>query len=211
MNLNELYRLICNLIRIGTVTDVDLEARPPVARVSTGKNTTDWIRWAALRAGTAVTWWAPTPGEQVLLFAPGGELENAVIMGSLYSDSVKPPDNSKTSGVTLYPDGAKVAYDPQTGELSATGVKRATVEASDAITATAPDITCTATTSITLDTPDVICTHNLTCNTFELKEGGKMSGNVEHGGGTLTSNGVRVDDHDHGAVESGGGWTRGTK
>jgi phage baseplate assembly protein V len=209
MNLNELYRLICNLIRIGTVTDVDLAAEPPVARVSTGENTTDWIRWAAMRAGTAVTWWAPTPGEQVLLFAPCGDLENAVIMGSLYSDSAKPPDSGETSSVTKHPDGAQVSYDPATGALVAIGVKSATVEASESIAATAPEITCTATTSITLDTPEVVCTKKLSCATFEMKQGGKMTGNLEHGGGSITSNGVVLHTHKHGGVERGGSQTEG--
>ena len=53
MNLNELYRLICNLARIGTVLEVDTEKY--LARVETGENKTDWIRWAVPRAGEAVT------------------------------------------------------------------------------------------------------------------------------------------------------------
>ncbi|AEX53121.1 baseplate assembly protein V [Rahnella aquatilis CIP 78.65 = ATCC 33071] len=209
MNLNELYRLICNLVRIGTVAEVDLTAEPPVARVSTGENTTDWIRWAAMRAGTAVTWWAPTAGEQVLLFAPCGDLENAVIMGSLYSDSVKPPDSGAASDVIQFPDGAKVSYDPETGALVVTGVKSASVEALESIAATAPKITCTATTSITLDTPEVICTKKLSCVTFEMKQGGKMTGNIEHSGGSITSNGIVVHTHKHGGVERGGSQTDG--
>ncbi len=36
-----------------------------------------------------------------------------------------------------------------------------------------------------------------------------MSGNIEHTGGKFTSNGVQVDDHDHGGVEPGGNWTKG--
>ena len=47
MNLNELYRLICNLARIGTVLEVDTEKY--LARVETGENKTDWIRWAVPR------------------------------------------------------------------------------------------------------------------------------------------------------------------
>lgn len=39
----------------------------------------------------------------------------------------------------------------------------------------------------------------------------KMSGNIEHTGGKLTSNGVQVDDHAHGNVQSGGSWTKGTQ
>lgn len=207
MNLNELYRLICNLVRIGSVTEIDFERY--VARVITGENTTDWIRWAALRAGTAATWWAPSVGEQVILFAPGGDLENAVIWGSLYSDSVPPPDTGECSDVILFPDGARVSYDPETGALIATGVKSATVKASESISATAPKITCTATTSITLDTPEVICTKKLSCATFEMKQGGKMTGNIEHSGGSITSNGVVVHTHKHGGVERGGSQTDG--
>lgn len=207
MNLNELYRLICNLVRIGTVTEVDHDKY--IARVATGENKTDWIRWATPRAGEAVTWWAPTVNEQVIVFAPGGDLETAIIWGSLYSDSAKPPANGETSNVTKHPDGAQVSYDPATGALAATGVKSATVEASESIAATAPKITCTATTSITLDTPEVICTKKLSCATFEMIQGGEMTGNVEHSGGSITSNGVVLHTHKHGGVESGGSQTDG--
>jgi len=209
MNLNELYRLICNLVRIGTVTEVDHENY--VARVATGENKTDWIRWATPRAGEAVTWWAPTVNEQVIVFAPGGDLETAVIWGSLYSDSGKPPESGETSSVTKHPDGAQVSYDPATGALVATGVKSATVEASDSIEATAPKITCTASASITLDTPEVICTKKLSCATFEMTQGGTMTGNVEHSGGSIASNGVVLHTHKHGGVESGGSQTDGPK
>lgn len=207
MNLNELNRLLCNVVRVGTVTEVDHERY--VARVKSGGNDADWIRWATLRAGTAVTWWAPTPGEQVLLLSPGGDFDNAIIWGSLYSDNVKPPDSGTTSDVILFPDGAKITYDPATGALAATGVKSAIVEASGSIAATAPKMTCTATTSITLDTPEVICTKKLSCSTFEMKQGGKMTGNVEHSGGSITSNGVVVHTHKHGGVERGGSQTDG--
>ncbi|SVM88648.1 putative prophage baseplate assembly protein [Klebsiella pneumoniae] len=38
-----------------------------------------------------------------------------------------------------------------------------------------------------------------------------MRGNFNHTGGAFKSNGVQVDDHDHGEVERGGDWTVGTK
>lgn len=66
-----------------------------------------------------------------------------------------------------------------------------------------------ATARITLDTPEVVCTNKLTTGTLEVQKGGKMTGNIEHTGGKLTSNGVQVDDHDHGGVERGGSWTEG--
>ncbi|MEG1112867.1 MAG: phage baseplate assembly protein V [Hafnia sp.] len=226
MNLNELYRLICNLVRIGTVTDVDLAAEPPVARVLTGENETDWIRWAAMRAGTAVTWWAPTPGEQVLLFAPCGGLENAVIMGSLYSDSVKPPDTGEESVVTLFPDGARISYEPQIGALRVTGIKTAYVQAFDSITVETKEVTCTAadsitlntkdmtvnaTSSITLNSPVVTCTHLLRTKTLEVQEGGSLYGDFTHLRGNFSSNGVIVHFHVHELVQAGKDMSGGPK
>ncbi|KAE8273459.1 phage baseplate assembly protein V, partial [Enterobacter sp. C6] len=34
---------------------------------------------------------------------------------------------------------------------------------------------------------------------------------IEHTGGTLKSNGVQVDNHAHGNVQSDGSWTKGTQ
>ena len=209
MNLNELYRLICNLARIGTVLEVDTEKY--LARVETGENKTDWIRWAVPRAGEAVTWWAPTVGEQVYILCPCGEMETAFIAGSLYSEAAPPPDAGATTCVILHPDGARISYDPEASALVVSGVKTASVTASESITATVPVVTVKADTRVTLDTPEVVCTNKLTTGTLEVKKGGKMSGNIEHTGGAFTSNGVQVDDHDHGNVERGGSWTEGTK
>lgn len=76
---------------------------------------------------------------------------------------------------------------------------------------TAPNITCTASVKITLDTPEVECTQHLATATLEVKQGGKMSGNIEHSGGQFSSNGVVVDKHNHGGVQRGGSWTEGVK
>lgn len=68
-----------------------------------------------------------------------------------------------------------------------------------------------AETRITLDTPEVVCTNKLTTGTLEVQKGGTLRGNIEHSGGTLKSNGVQVDNHAHGNVQSGGSWTKGTQ
>lgn len=49
----------------------------------------------------------------------------------------------------------------------------------------------------------------LTTGTLEVQKGGKMTGNIEHTGGKFISNGVQVDDHAHGNVQSGGAGLRG--
>ena len=38
-----------------------------------------------------------------------------------------------------------------------------------------------------------------------------MSGDITHAGGAFMSNGVQVDNHNHGAVERGGSLTEGTR
>ncbi|ENP9231711.1 phage baseplate assembly protein V, partial [Yersinia enterocolitica] len=62
-----------------------------------------------------------------------------------------------------------------------------------------------------LDTPEVECTNNLTTGTLNVKKGGTMSGNIDHSGGKFSSNGVVVDNHDHGGVLRGGDYTEGIK
>lgn len=74
MQLTEIMRLITNLIRSGTVSDVD-----PVnwlCRVRTGEFETNWINWLTFRAGKTRTWWQPSIGEQVVLLPEitGGRL-----------------------------------------------------------------------------------------------------------------------------------------
>lgn len=61
MTLNELERLISNLLRVGVVEEVDTEKM--VCRVRTGDILTDWIRWGTDRAGAGRSWWAPVAGE----------------------------------------------------------------------------------------------------------------------------------------------------
>ncbi|MGP4873308.1 phage baseplate assembly protein V, partial [Klebsiella pneumoniae] len=68
-----------------------------------------------------------------------------------------------------------------------------------------------ASTRVTLDTPEVVCTNKLTTGTLEVKQGGRMSGDIEHSGGAFTSNGVQVDKHAHGGIKRGDEWTEGTQ
>ena len=73
--LTEIMRLITNLIRTGTVTEVDRENW--LCRVKIGELETNWINWLTLRAGGARTWWCPSPDEQVVVLSMGGNLETA--------------------------------------------------------------------------------------------------------------------------------------
>lgn len=209
MTLNELERLISNLLRVGVVEEVDTEKM--VCRVRTGDILTDWIRWGADRAGAGRSWWAPVAGEQVIIGAVNGELTTAFVLCSLYSDANGAPSHSAQAMHKTFSDGAVIEYEPETGELTVTGIQKATVNAAQKIDATAPEVTVTASTQINFNTPKVVCSDNLTCATLNVKKGGEMTGNITHKDGKFSSNGVVVDNHSHGGVERGGSWTDGIK
>ncbi|AKA37438.1 phage baseplate assembly protein V [Yersinia ruckeri] len=205
--ITEILRLLRNLVRIGTVAEVDLDQA--LCRVATGENTTGWLNWLTVRAGQSRSWWAPSVGEQVLIFSLGGELDTAFVLPGISSDEFPPPSASADGVYLSFPDGASLHYEPETGELRVAGIKTAVVNASESVTVTAPNIICTASVKITLDTPEVECTHNLTTKTLIVSNGGEMKGSFTHSG-KFSSNGVVIDNHRHGSVKNGDGQTSGT-
>ncbi|MCS2169098.1 phage baseplate assembly protein V [Scandinavium sp. TWS1a] len=208
-SIQDILRLLRNLIRTGVIIETDLDAGR--CRVQTGGIVTDWLQWLTSRAGRSRTWWAPSVGEQVLILSVGGELDTAFVLPAIFSDDHPAPSVSADAFHITFPDGAVIEYEPETGALSVTGITTAEVTASKSITATVPIVMIKASTRVTLDTPEVVCTNKLITGTLEVQKGGKMSGDIEHAGGKFTSNGVQVDDHDHGGVERGNSRTEGTK
>ncbi|MEY0594277.1 phage baseplate assembly protein V [Providencia manganoxydans] len=202
----DILRLINNLIRVGVVTAVDAKKG---CRVQTGDLETDWLNWITLRAGQTRTMNAPSVGEQVIILSIGGELTTAFVLTGIFSNEHAEPTDSLTADNRTYSDGAVIEYEPATGHLKAVGITLATLEASEHIQATAPQITVNASEQIQLNTPTVICSDNLTCATLNVTKGGKMTGNITHTGGAFSSNGVVIDDHDHGGVQRGGSRTDG--
>ncbi|MDR2241307.1 MAG: phage baseplate assembly protein V [Providencia alcalifaciens] len=193
-------RLINNLIRVGVVVAVDAKKG---CRVQIGNLETDWLNWLTLRAGSTRTMNAPSVGEQVIILAIGGELTTAFVLTGIFSNEHAEPTDSLTADHCTYSDGAIIEYEPATGALKATGIKTATIEASEQINAATKVVVVNASKQIKLTTPTVICSENLTCATLNVTEGGEMTGDVIHKNGTFSSNGVVLDDHDHGGVERG--------
>lgn len=116
-NLAALSRLLENLIRFGTVAEVQMT--PPRVRVKTGDLLTAWLPWIALRAGLDQDWNPPTENEQVILFSPSGQLANGVALTGIYSD--EHPANGDRAGLQrrTYRDGAVIEYDSVAHHLRA--------------------------------------------------------------------------------------------
>jgi|TARA_A100001518_G_C1190494_1_gene36249 phage baseplate assembly protein V len=113
-NIAELLRLIENLIRLGTIAEVDHGApgsRPPRCRVKSGEITTAWLPWISVRAGQTRDWDPPTKGEQCLLFSPGGDLSAGVALVGINSAASPSPSHDPNVIGRWYPDGTRIEYD----------------------------------------------------------------------------------------------------
>jgi phage baseplate assembly protein V len=121
--LAELTRRLDNLIRPGTIAEVDhgdpAQQKPPLCRVQTGNITTGWLKWFVSRAGSTRDWDPVTVGEQCVVFSPSGEPDQGFALVGLYSTANPAPSNSPNKHLRRYPDGAVVEYDHSTHHLRA--------------------------------------------------------------------------------------------
>lgn len=205
MDSAEILRLIENLLRTGTVAEIQ-HGKPPRVRVKSGGLDTDWLPWAERRAGGTRTWSPPAIGEQVLLFCPSGEPRNGIVLCGIPSDDNDTPSHSADETVTLYPDGATTTYNHDTGTLLLAGIQKVIVEAATSVLVKCPDTTFEG---------DVTVKGLLSYQNGIAGQGGAhgnvITGDFNHQDGKLSSNGVVLDDHDHGQVQRGGDWTEGTR
>lgn len=108
-NLAKLLRLINNIVRVGTVAEVDhAKVR---CRVAVGELKTGWLKWKSERAGSTRDWSPPTVGEQVILLAPGGDLKSAIVLTGLNSATLDAPSTDPNKSLRVFPDGALIQYD----------------------------------------------------------------------------------------------------
>ncbi|SHF00391.1 phage baseplate assembly protein V [Modicisalibacter ilicicola DSM 19980] len=206
----ELLRLIHNLIRLGTVAQVDHAAVR--VRVAIGELLTDWLPWVEQRAGTTLDWDPPTVGEQVIVFSPGGDIAAAVALSGISSAAHPAPSNSPDKWQRAFPDGAVIEYDHAASHLQATLPGSAGINAQGAVEiTTAATLTATASGGATLNANTII-NGNLTLNGNFSQPSGKsatMAGDVAFTG-AVTSNGKDISSgHKHSGVQTGGGKTGG--
>lgn len=119
----ELMRLLENILRLGVVEQISADKK--AVRVRSGRLLTTWIRWNVTRAGAFSIWLPPSTGEQVWIGCPGGNPENAFVIGSAYSADNPPTGSSLLEISITAPDGARLHYDAaaDAGALAVTGIK----------------------------------------------------------------------------------------
>jgi phage baseplate assembly protein V len=190
--LGEMSRQIANLLRVGKITEID-DANGRV-KVSTSGLTTDWLPWGAGRAGATKQWSPPSVGEQVLIASPYGDMGQAVVVASLFSDEEPAPATSKDQNTTTYPDGSTVDYNSSTNTLTVT------VAAAGNVVINCKVANIVAATSVTLDTPQTTCTGALIVQGGIQFEGGMSgAGSVSIDGNLSASGSITDGDGDGGA------------
>lgn len=205
MDLTELTRRLDNLLRLGTIANVD--HAKALVKVQSGNILTDWLPWLTLRAGTTQTWSPPTTGEQCLVLAVSGELTTAVVLVGLYTQNA--PSHNPDEHCIKFADGAEIKYDHTSGHLSAKNCKTAEIHATQSITADTPSLTCTG--NVTID-GTLTVQQQISGNGGLAVQGGSgasFSGNVKQKGGSFTTtddviaNGISLKNHTH-RGDSGG-------
>jgi phage baseplate assembly protein V len=184
--------LIPNLIRYGTVVDVDHGAKRVVVRV--GELQTQPLPWFAPRAGEVAIWSPPSVGEQVMVFSPNGNLAAGAVLAGIFSDAAPAPAAGTADNVVMeVDDGAVIIYDKAAHKLSAT------LPAGGIVDVTAPggvtiagDVTITGKVSVTGN----VAIDGKTSVT------GKISSDDD-----VTAGSISLFNHKHGGVQSGGSLT----
>lgn len=187
MRAADIDRRLENLLMLGTVASVDLQAAR--CRVQAGEIVTAPLPWLVARAGDARTWWAPSAGEQVLILSPGGDPARGVVLPALYSDAIPAPADAAKLDHVEYPDGAVVEYDAEAHKLKATLPSGATAElVADGGVHVTGDVTITGKIHVTKDAQfdaNVGCAKTVTADT------------------DCVGGGISLKDHVHTGVQTG--------
>jgi len=113
-----LENALANLVRIGSIAEVDYSGAVPKARVQIGILKTTWLALPAIRAGGDVATWLLEVGEQVVVLAPGGDLAQAVISHALHRTDAASTTTDANIAKLRFSDGSIVEMNRTSGILT---------------------------------------------------------------------------------------------
>lgn len=197
MNTAELNRRIENLLRLGTIAEVDHAARK--IRIKTGTLTTTWLPWPADIGRNYKRWRPLRVGTQVLIACISGDPAQAQIIGTLYTDNVNSPSTDENIDLIQFDDGTQLQYDSNSHHLSADCVGTVLIKSPS---------------TVTIDAPDTNIKGKLTVDGLLTYKGGMagsggtgatavIEGDIEIDQGDVTADGVTLKGHTH-TGDSGG-------
>lgn len=182
--LGEVDRRLGNLLRFGTVSEVD--TANALVKINLGDLVTGWVPWTTSQAGQNRVWSVPDVGEQVALLSPG-DPSQGVVIGSMFQTNHPANGNAGKDWRVTFKDGTVLEFDRDASILNATmsaaGHFNVTISGAK-IEASASSIKLTVGGSV-----------------FEITSGG-----VAITSGSLTHNGTNIGStHTHTSVQPGSG------
>ena len=161
-----------------------------MARVKIGDLETTWLPWL-LRDGDDKVWHGVDLNEQVLVLSPCGDLNQGLILSSVYKEPISDDGNLL---LWRFKDGSIISFNRSSGELSAQITGNAAIVSQKSITADAKVSAVIKSPKIILD-GDVEITKSLT-----IAQNLTTSGTVSLSGGTPVArvgDAVSVDANTH--------------
>ncbi|UTW43221.1 phage baseplate assembly protein V [bacterium SCSIO 12844] len=208
--IGELERRLANLIRIGTVAQIDpIRAR---VKIQAGAILTTWLKWMTQRSGDCLTWWSPSLGEQVVILSPSGELNNGVVLPSIYTNNQPSADLKLDHKV--YSDDTTISYSYADKKLTINCVGNIDVTAASSVNVTCNNVNVKAQ-SIYANCPMTTITGNVLVKGSITYQSGLYGSNSKGGStasiqgalnvinGDITADNISLKKHTH-QGDSGG-------
>lgn len=108
MDTADLNRRLENLLRLGTIAEVDHAARK--VRVQSGELTGNWLDWPAEIGRNYKRWRPLREGTQVLIGCISGDPAQAQIIGMLYTDAIASPSTDEEIDLIQFDDGSYIKH-----------------------------------------------------------------------------------------------------
>ena len=105
----ELERRLANIVKIGVIQEANHADKK--LRIAMGNTQTAWLPWPAEIGNNFIQWRPLRVGQQVVLVAPSGELNQAVIVGQLYGGGIDAPSTDAQQDLIQFEDGTQIEYD----------------------------------------------------------------------------------------------------
>jgi phage baseplate assembly protein V len=127
----ETLRLLHNLIKIGRISHID--SANALVRVACGDIETNWLHILFPAAGDTKHWRMPSVGEQCIIFSPGGEVDQGIVLAGLFYEGNETPSNNKAETYIKFKDDSTIIYNDETHELTASIKGKIIAQATDDI------------------------------------------------------------------------------
>lgn len=113
-------RRLENIVRFGTIKDINPSKPIPRVTVDLGDIETPEIRCLNIRSGDDATWDMPSGNEEVVVISPCGEIgPTSFVMFGFYNDEHPAPSDDLNKKIRMFSDGCVIAYDISSHHLSA--------------------------------------------------------------------------------------------